>query len=111
MADNLFSTLPTAVRHDEIFETILAQPGLRIERIVSNGQASPEGFWYCQTQGEWVVVLQGAAGLQLEGETSERVLRVGDYLHIPAQCRHRVNWTQKEEFTVWLAVHYGQIEP
>ena len=28
--------------------------GLRIERIVSEGHVSPEGFWYDQDEPEWV---------------------------------------------------------
>lgn len=52
------------------------------------------------------MVIQGAAGLQLENEPNERVLRAGDFVNIPAQCRHRINWTSSEELTVWLAVHY-----
>lgn len=30
----------------------------RMERIVSQGHASPEGFWYDQDQNEWVMVLE-----------------------------------------------------
>jgi cupin 2 domain-containing protein len=32
---------------------------------------------------------------------------MGDYLHIPAHLRHRVEWTAENEVTVWLAVHHG----
>jgi cupin 2 domain-containing protein len=108
MLTNLLQTFPEAAKKgsEETFETILSRPNLCIERIVSSGQASPPGFWYCQPQGEWVMVIQGAAGLQLENEPDERVLRAGDFVNIPAQCRHRINWTSREERTVWLAVHY-----
>ena len=64
---DLFSEIP----HDtaeEIFQTLVAAKNVRIERIVSHGQASPDGFWYDQNQDEWVLLLQGAARLQLEGE-------------------------------------------
>lgn len=44
---------------------------MRIERIISHGHASPEGFWYDQGQSEWVVVLKGAARLQFEDGTVE----------------------------------------
>ncbi|WP_217547684.1 cupin domain-containing protein [Pantoea sp. GbtcB22] len=111
MITNLFHDFPAAAQNGnaETFEALLTQPNLHIERIVSTGQASPHDFWYCQTQGEWVLVLQGSAGLQLEGETQERHLQVGDFVEIPAGCRHGVNWTDSKGPTVWLAVHYGAI--
>ncbi len=80
---------------------------VRIERIVSLGQASAAGFWYQQETHEWVMVLRGGAGLELEG--GEIVaMGPGDYVDIPAHCRHRVAWTADDEPTVWLAVHYGR---
>ncbi|MGK3126085.1 cupin domain-containing protein [Candidatus Pantoea formicae] len=111
MITNLLSDLPAAAQNGtaETFEALLSQPNLRIERIVSTGQASPSDFWYCQTQGEWVLVLQGSAGLQLEGEIEERRLQPGDFVEIPAGCRHRVNWTDSGQPTVWLAIHYGHL--
>ena len=102
---NLFEDLrPT---EDERFDTLLDRPGVRIERIVSTGQASPPGFWYDQAHDEWVVVLQGSAGLLVEGQP-ERTLRPGDVLLLPAHCRHRVTWTAEGEPTVWLAVHIDE---
>src|SRR5262249_41930037 len=53
---NILSELPDA-RSAEIVETLLAAPGVRIERIVSFGQASPDGFWYDQAEAEWVLLL------------------------------------------------------
>ena len=108
MPDNLFTALPPlAPQASEQFDELLHRPGLRIERIVSSGQASPPGFWYDQAEGEWVVLLSGSAGLRLEHEPHERVLRPGDHLDIPAHCRHRVEWTEAGIATVWLAVFYG----
>ncbi|PYC20542.1 cupin domain-containing protein [Pseudomonas mosselii] len=107
MPDNLFTALPPlAPDADEQFTDLLRRAGLRIERIVSSGQASPPGFWYDQAEGEWVVVLSGSAGLRLEHEAHTRVLRPGDYLDIPPRCRHRVEWTEAGVATVWLAVFY-----
>ena len=105
-AGNLFAHIPDRLDEEEV-ATLLAAPGLRIERIVSTGQASPPGFWYDQDWDEWVVVLSGAAGLLLEGEPAPRTLRPGDHLHLPAHCRHRVEWTDAARPTVWLAVHFG----
>lgn len=109
MFTNLFAQYPAAVgkAESEAFEDLLRRPNLRIERIVSTGQASPPGFWYCQPHGEWVVLLKGSAGLRFEHEQAERVLHPGDFVDIPAQCRHRVAWTDATMPTVWLAVHYG----
>lgn len=102
---NLFSTLP-ADTTAECFDTLLQRPGVRVERIVSRGQASPPGFWYDQSEGEWVVVLQGAAGLRFEDEEQTRVLNAGDCVDIQPHRRHRVDWTSSDTPTVWLAIHY-----
>ena len=60
---NLFENAPHGLEQ-EFVESILSTSGVRIERIVSSGQSSPQGFWYDQDEGEWVVVLQGEALLR-----------------------------------------------
>lgn len=105
MTTNLLADLPVA-GPDETLETLVAAGAVRIERIVSTGQASPEGFWYDQDWNEWVMVLAGSAGLQIEGEDQPRRLKAGDAVTLPAHCRHRVAWTDPGQPTVWLAVHY-----
>jgi cupin 2 domain-containing protein len=107
MAGNLFADLPLAKEAAERLETLLARPGLRIERIVSSGQASPAGFWYEQADAEWVVLLSGEALLRFEDESEARRLRVGDWLYIEPQRRHRVDGTDPAAPTVWLAVHHA----
>jgi cupin 2 domain-containing protein len=102
---DLFAAVPERAAEEQI-ATLLAAPHIRIERIVSTGQASPPGFWYDQDWSEWVIVLSGSAGLLLDGEAAPRVLRPGAYLYIPAHVRHRVEWTDAGEPTVWLAVHH-----
>ena len=101
----LLALLPVA-GPDEVVTALLARPGLIIERIVSHGHASPEGFWYDQPQAEWVLVLAGAARIAFEGEAKERELGIGDYIEIAAHRRHRVEWTDPSQPTVWLAIHY-----
>jgi cupin 2 domain-containing protein len=91
---------------EEQHSLLLARPGLQIARIVSTGQASPPGFWYDQSQHEWVVLLAGEAKLVFEDEAAPRDLVPGDFVEIPAHCRHRVEWTDPEVPTVWLAVFY-----
>jgi cupin 2 domain-containing protein len=105
---NLFTNLPTA-SPEELFTTLLELPKVRIERIVSYGQASPEGFWYDQDQDEWVIILQGAAKLEFEDRSVE--MNRGDYLHIRAHEKHRVAWTTPDESTIWLAVHIAMASP
>ena len=100
---NLFADIPGKLPA-ELVEVLARGDGVRIERIVSRGHVSPEGFWYNQDESEWVVLLQGAARLRFEDREVE--LGPGDYLHIPAHRRHRVEWTSPDEPTVWLAVHF-----
>jgi cupin 2 domain-containing protein len=88
----------------EQFVELLSRPGLRIERIVSTGQASPPGFWYDQPQAEWVLVLQGEATLAFEDAPELRRLRAGDFIDIAPHRRHRVESSAVP--TVWLGVHY-----
>ena len=104
-AGNLFGDLPASLP-DEAFATLLEGPGFRLERIVSTGQATPEGAWYDQPQAEWVVLLRGGARLLIEGEPEPRQLHPGDWLLIPAHVRHRVEWTDPAQPTVWLALHF-----
>ncbi len=105
---NIFAELPAAAP-EELLTDLFAQPGLRIERIVSTGQASPPGFWYDQPHDEWVILLRGSAGLAIAGEDEMR-LAPGDYVYLPAHTRHRVTWTDGTQPTVWLAVHVGEAE-
>lgn len=100
---------PTSGAQTEQFVELLSRPGLRIERIVSTGQASPPGFWYDQPQGEWVLLLQGEASLAFEDEPAPRLLQAGDFVDIAPHRRHRVESTATP--TVWLAVHYDRREP
>ncbi len=88
----------------EVVNEILLRPDVRIERIVSTGHTSPDGFWYDQAEDEWVLVLSGEAKLAIAGEPQLRHLRAGDWLSLPAHCRHRIEWTSTEQPTVWLAI-------
>ncbi len=106
MSGNLFADIRAANSPAEQFEELLSRSGFRVERIVSSGQASPPGFWYDQDVGEWVVLLSGTAELQFENEAESRALVPGDWVNIEAHRRHRVNWTDPSQPTVWLAIHY-----
>lgn len=88
----------------EEFTDILNSENVRIERIVSNGQTSPDEFWYCQEENEFVLVLEGNAILEFDDKDIE--LKKGDYIDIKAGLRHRVKYTSNKETTIWLAVFY-----
>ena len=57
---NLLAPEPSA-NADEVTQTIATGKGVRLECIVSYGQASPDGFWYDQAEAEWMTVLTGRA--------------------------------------------------
>ena len=103
---NLLSDIPESIL-EELFQTILDKPNLRIERIVSLGHATPKDFWYDSEQHEFLVLLQGAARLKFEGDEPAIEMTPGSFIDIPAHRRHRVEWTEPEMPTIWLAVHYS----
>lgn len=100
---NLFD-LPPLNPDQEIYEDLIPDKGIHIERIISAGQASPPGFWYEQNRDEWVVLLQGQA-VMAWGDGYSQFMEPGDWLLIPAGERHRVEWTSQEPPCIWLAVH------
>ena len=90
---------------EELVETLAESGSVRIERIVSTGHASPEGFWYDQPDREFVLVVKGRARLEFaDGKSLE--LEAGGWADIPAHRRHRVAWTSPDEPTIWLAIHF-----
>ena len=105
--NNIFENLPDSTT-EEIFETLLEDNRYKIERIVSEGQATAPDQWYDQDWDEWVILLQGSAGILFEGDEAASVLRPGDYLFIPVHTRHRVEWAVRGEKTIWLAIHMKQ---
>ena len=104
-AGNLFEALPQQLSAEEFTELARGRT-FRLERIVSTGQATPPGEWFDQPADEWVVLLSGSAVLQVEGEAQRRLLFPGDWLHLPAHQRHRVEATATDRPTVWLALHF-----
>lgn len=85
---------------------LVRTPHLRLERILSIGHATPAARWDDQDRDEWVLLLRGSAGLRFEGDDAAVTLRPGDHVLIPAHRRHRVEWTDAAEPTVWLALHF-----
>ena len=105
MKHNLFGQFPASIR-EELAEILCSSDMVRIERIVSRGQASPTDFWYDQEWHEFVLLVSGHARLAFADDTPTIELKPGDWLEIKARVRHRVDWTDPEQDTVWLAVHY-----
>lgn len=108
MKENLFSKIPPELP-EELVDVLAEGNNVRVERIVSDGHASPDGFWYDQDQHEWVLLVSGSAVLSIEMESGiEQIeLKAGDHLLLPAHRRHRVESTSAEAKTVWLAIFFG----
>ena len=101
---NIFQDIPVDL-HAEVFEVIASSQSIKIERIISQGQTSPATGWYDQDEHEWVMVMQGKGELTFEDGRVCR-LAAGDYLNIPAHCKHKVSWTDPDTTTIWLAIFY-----
>ncbi len=102
MIKNIFANLPNINSKDEEFLELFKHKSIRIERVVSTGQIS--SFWYEQSEDEFVLLLDGEA--ILEFEDSEVVLNIGDYIFIPALKKHKVKFTKKDNYTIWLCIFF-----
>jgi len=100
----IFAAITTDLS-SEVFEDIIKSPNIRVERIISKGQTTPDDSWYDQDEHEWVLVLEGKAILGFEDGYSV-TLNKGDYINIPAHCKHKVSWTDPDQVTLWLAIFY-----
>ncbi|QDF28681.1 cupin domain-containing protein [Halarcobacter anaerophilus] len=103
MIENIFNNLIINKEKEQFFD-LLKKDNIRVEKIVSNGQISPNDFWYKQDENEFVIILKGEAVLEFEDK--EISLKVGDYINIEANVKHRVKYTSKDETTLWLAIFY-----
>lgn len=105
MIKNIFNNIPTNL-DEEVFESLLETPDLKLERIISKAHKTAPGQWYDQQQDEWVILLQGNAGILIEGDERPHEVLPGDYLLLPAHKKHRVEWTAADTETIWLALHF-----
>jgi cupin 2 domain-containing protein len=96
---------PVRRSDSEVVEILKQRAGISIERIISTGQSSPPGFWYDQPGDEFVVLLAGSAVLRFESGDELIEMTPGAWIEIPARVRHRVESTEVDPPTVWLAVH------
>lgn len=88
---------------EEITEILLNNKNVRIEKTISNGQCSPEHFWYDQDEDEFVFLLQGKAEILFENQ-EKITLNKGNYLLIPAHKKHRVEKTSTNPPCIWLCI-------
>ncbi|MBV1892215.1 MAG: cupin domain-containing protein [Gammaproteobacteria bacterium] len=102
--NNIFASIPQCL-DQELVEILLKNKDVCIERIISKGHTSPDTGWYDQPKNEWVMVLKGEAVIAFQGEPEIR-LAAGSYIDIAAHKKHRVSWTDPNNETIWLAVHY-----
>ena len=100
---NIFDKIIVDKEEENFFE-IFKNETIKIEKIVSNGQISPENFWYEQEKSEFILLLEGFAILEFENREVE--LKKGDCLNIKAMEKHRVKFTSLDEPTIWFAVFY-----
>jgi len=103
-SQNIFSDLPTCLKN-EVFDSLIKNESITIERIVSKGHRSPEHGWYDQERNEWVLIIKGQAILSFDDKQSIN-LNEGDYINIPPHKKHKVTWTNPDCETIWLAVHF-----
>ncbi|MBE9564985.1 MAG: cupin domain-containing protein [Proteobacteria bacterium] len=101
---NILTNIPNNLE-SEVLERLVDAENVQIERIISLGHRSPDTGWFDQETNEWVMVLKGEAVLLFEEGTTKN-LKPGDYLNIPAHTKHKVEWTEPDSETIWLAVHY-----
>ena len=100
---NIFDKIIVDKEEENFFE-IFKNETIKIEKIVSNGQISPENFWYEQEKSEFILLLEGFAILEFENREVE--LKKGDCLNIKAKQKHRVKFTSLNEPTIWFTVFY-----
>lgn len=91
----------------EFLTDFLSTTDVLIERIVSFGQSSPEGFWYDNERGELVFVLDGEGDVEFDDGRTYKLSK-GQYLNIPAHAKHRVSRTASGRKTVWLCIYYNE---
>ena len=58
--NNIFD-LPSSLPDKELFESLVTNDNILIERIISTGQTTPPGEWYDQDKDEWVIPAQSTS--------------------------------------------------
>ena len=89
---------------EEVEHTLHQGRDWRLVLIASNQARCPEDSWMDQSEQEWVMVLRGSARLKLADPDRVVDLSAGDHLFLPAHCRHRVDRTDPDPGTLWVAL-------
>lgn len=97
---NFLDNIPNASKN-EIFQTILENENVKIERIISYGQTTPKEDWYDQNEDEFVLILEGEAKIKYDDDSLYHLTK-WDSLYIKANQKHQVIYTSNP--TVWLAI-------
>jgi cupin 2 domain-containing protein len=92
---------PSAPASGESISVLASGPGWRVEQILTGTLPGP--IEDRLDHDEWVVMLAGAAVLDVDGDPV--TMTAGDWLHLRAGVPHRVLSTEPP--TSWLAVHVG----
>lgn len=100
---NIFQSILPPDNEEQV-DVLHELSGVRIERIVSHEHKSDDGFWYQQSEDEWVYLVEGEGELLFEQDQKRVVMQKGDYCFIPAGVRHRVERTKEDSKTIWLAI-------
>ena len=103
--NNILKNIPKNLP-EELVNVLAEGKNSRLERIVSKGHTSPKGFWYDQVENEFVLLLKGEAEVLFEDDANTVTLSEGNYINIPAHKKHRVEWTDPNTKTIWLALFY-----
>ena len=80
----------------------------RLDLIHSCEACSPPQFWYDQSEHEWLTLLRGSARLCLAEPDQMLDLSVGDSLYLPPHRRHRLERTDPDPGTLWLALYWEE---
>lgn len=105
MKDNIFTIPESLPKEFELFQPVISNENIQIERIISSGQITPAGQWLEDDRNEWVVLLQGESEINLEDGTNV-TLNSGDHIFIEKNKKHRVVRTSENPLCIWLAVYY-----
>ncbi|MFZ4398615.1 MAG: cupin domain-containing protein [Bacteroidales bacterium] len=104
MKNNIFDIIQP-FSDKELIDILFKNENIIIERIISFGNPSPDGFWYNQPNNEWVILLTGEA--EIEYKNGDKIyLKAGDYLLIPSNQEHRVSYTSKSPNCTWLCFYF-----
>ncbi|WP_210459084.1 cupin domain-containing protein [Vibrio crassostreae] len=101
---NIYADIPSSLPN-EMFNALISNENIRIERILSHGHSSPEEGWYNQDENEWVMVLEGQGVIEFD-DGRVVTLSKGDYINIAAREKHKVIGTVENVVTIWSAVFY-----